>query len=507
MIYLSTPIYYPNDRPHIGTAYTTLVADAVARYWRLVGEEVYAVTGVDEYGLKIARAAEGHGMSPQQWVDHIVGRFHETWTMLDMSFDDFIRTTEERHRNTVQTLLQRMYDAGDVYLSHYEGPYCVGCEAYYTADQLVDGKCPVHGRPVEVHSEDNWFFRWSRYGDRLLEHIAAHPEFVTPGSRRNEVVGFIEQGLEDISMSRSSLTWGIPLPWDESQVAYVWFDALINYVSAAGFSDDPDRFANQWPAWAHLVGKDILRFHAVLWPAMLMSAGLALPRQIAVHGWLLVGGEKMSKSNASQILPSDLVPTFGSDGYRYHFLRDVSFGPDGNFSWEGMVERYNADLANDLGNLANRVLNLAVIYRSGRVPAVSNHTAPEESVLVAAAAEARDALSGFGEFRTKQALDGVWRLFAAANAFVEATAPWHLAKNPETAGRLDQVLNAALEALRVGAVLVSPVMPSAASRLWAMLGLPGGPGDGPLASTGVFGTFPAVTVTKGDPLFPRIEVP
>lgn len=507
MIYLSTPIYYPNDRPHIGTAYTTLIVDAVARYWRLVGEEVYSVTGVDEYGLKIARAAEDHGVTPQEWVDSIVGHFHETWALLDMSFDDFIRTTEERHKNTVQPLLQKMYDAGDVYKGHYEGPYCVACEAYYTAEQLVDGKCPIHKKPVEIHSEDNWFFRWSSYGDRLLEHIATHPEFITPDTRRNEVIGFIQQGLEDISMSRSSITWGIPLPWDDSQVAYVWFDALINYVSAAGYSDDPKRFEKQWPIWAHLVGKDILRFHAVLWPAMLMSAGIALPRQIAVHGWLLVGGEKMSKSNATQILPSDLVPTFGSDGYRYHFLRDVSFGPDGNFSWEGMVDRYNADLANDFGNLANRVLNIAVSYRGGNVRAVSDHSAPEEAVLVVTASEALAALDGFADFRTKQALDGVWRLFGAANAFVEATAPWHLAKKPEMAGRLDQVLNAALESLRVGAVLISPVMPSAARKLWAMLGLPGDPGDGPLATTGVFGTFPAITVTKGDPLFPRIDVP
>lgn len=505
MIYLSTPIYYPNDRPHIGTAYTTLVADAVARYWRLVGEEVYAVTGTDEHGLKIALAAEEHGMTPQEWVDHIVARFHEAWDLLAMSFDDFIRTTEPRHVATVRDLYQRWHDAGDTYLGRYEGPYCVRCEAYYQDAELVDGKCPVHGRPVESHIEENWFFRLSRFAQPLLQHIADHPDFIVPETRRNEVVGFIEQGLDDVSISRAALTWGIPLPWDESHVAYVWFDALINYVSAAGFSDDPERFARQWPVWAHLVGKDIVRFHAVYWPAMLMSAGLPLPRQVAVHGFLLVGGEKMSKSNATQIHPEDLVPTFGVDGYRYHFLRDVSFGPDNNFSWEGMVDRYNADLANDLGNLANRVLNLAEKFRDGRVPAVADHTAPEEQPLVEAAAGALAALDGFAEFKTKQALEGVWRLFGAANAFIETTAPWHLAKDPDRAERLDQVLNAGLEALRVGAILVSPVMPGAAARLWAMLGLPGSPADGPLATTGRFGVFPAVQVTKGDPLFPRIE--
>jgi methionyl-tRNA synthetase len=505
MIYLTTPIYYPNDRPHIGTAYTTVVTDAVARYWRLVGEDVYSVTGVDEHGLNILRSAEKQGMKPQAWVDHIVGRFHEAWDLLDMSYDDFIRTTEPRHRETVRAVLQRMHDNGDVYVGHYEGPYCVSCEAYYTEEELVEGACPIHGRPVETHAEDNWFFRLSAYAEPLLAHIEAHPDFVIPRERRNEVVGFIAQGLEDISMSRASIDWGIPLPWDESQVAYVWFDALINYLSAAGYSDDPDRFARQWPAWSHVVGKDILRFHAVYWPAMLMSAGLPLPRQVASHGWLLVGGAKMSKSNATQILPEELVGTFGVDGYRYHFLRDVSFGPDGNFSWEGMVDRYNADLANDLGNLANRTLTMAESYRGGRVPPVADHQRPEEQALAAVAAEALASMDEFAQFRTKRALEGVWRLFGAANSFLEATEPWHLSKDPEQSERLDQVLNAALEVLRVAAILVSPAMPGAAQRLWERLGLGGGPADGPLESTGVFGVFPEATVSRGDPLFPRIE--
>jgi methionyl-tRNA synthetase len=505
MIYLTTPIYYPNDRPHIGTAYTTVLTDAVARYWRLVGEEVYSVTGTDEHGLKIALAAEDHGMTPQEWVDHIVPRFHETWGLLDLSFDDFIRTTEARHVDTVRGVLQRIHDNGDTYLHRYEGLYCVSCEAYYTEEELVDGLCPVHRKDVQTHSEDNWFFRLSRFAQPLLDHIAANPDFIVPETRRNEVVGFLSQGVEDISMSRASLTWGIPLPWDEDQVAYVWFDALINYVSAAGYADDPDRFARQWPAWVHLVGKDILRFHAVYWPAMLMSAGLPLPRQIAAHGHLLVAGEKLSKSNATQILPQELLETFGPDGYRHHFLRDVSFGPDSNFSWEGMLERYNADLANDLGNLASRVLNLAERFRAGRVPAVADHDRPEERALAAAAGQALEAMAWYREFKTKQALDGVWGLFAAANAFIEATEPWHLAKDPDQAGRLDQVLNAALEALRVGAILIAPSMPGAAGRLWGKLGLPGSPDDGPLATAAVFGVFPDSTVTKGEALFPRIE--
>jgi methionyl-tRNA synthetase len=506
MIYITTPIYYPNDRPHLGTAYTTVVADAVARYWRLKGEEVFFLTGTDEHGLKIARAAEENGTTPQEWVDQIVNRFYEAWELLDIANDDFIRTTEERHRTSVQKLLQAIYDAGDVYESRYEGPYCVGCEAYYTQDELIDGKCPIHERPAEIHSEDNYFFRLSAYGDRLLRHIEANPHFVTPETRRNEVVSFIQRGLDDISISRAQLTWGVPIPWDPSHVTYVWVDALINYISAAGYSEETSEgFDRRWPVWAHLVGKDIIRFHAIIWPAMLMSAGVPLPRQVASHGFLLVGGEKMSKSRANQILPEELTKTFGSDGYRYHFLRDVSFGPDGNFSWEGMVARYNADLANDLGNLANRVLNLAERFRGGTVPVVSDPDAPEEAALREAAAGALADLAGFEEFRTKQALDGVWRLFRAANAFVEATEPWHLAKDPEASERLDAVLNALLEALRVGAVLISPAMPKAAAELWRRLGLPGGPGDGPLEVTGRFGTFPATTVEKGDPLFPRLE--
>lgn len=505
MRYITTPIYYPNDRPHIGTAYTTVVSDAVARYWRLVGEEAHFVTGTDEHGLKIQRAAEERGMSPQEWVDHIVGRFTEAWQLLDISYDDFIRTTEPRHIATAQALFQKIYDAGDIYKSRYEGPYCVACEAYYTEDELVDGSCPVHGKPVETHAEENWFFALSKYGEALLDHIERNPDFVLPESRRNEVVGFIRQGLEDISISRAELTWGVPLPWDDSQVLYVWVDALINYVSAAGYSDDHARFDRLWPAWAHVVGKDIVRFHAVIWPAMLLSAGLELPRHVVTHGWLLVGGEKMSKSNATQILPHELTETFGVDGYRYHFLRDVSFGPDGNFSWEGMVARYNADLANDLGNLASRVLNLAEKFRDGRVPAVADHGAAEEAPLVAAAADALAAMEQFGRFETRAALEGVWRLFGAANAFVEATEPWKLAKDPGASERLDQVLNASLEALRVGAILVAPAMPAAANRLWDKLGLPGSPDDGPLAEAARFGVFPESTVSKGEALFPRLE--
>lgn len=503
-MYITTPIYYVNDSPHVGHAYTTVVGDALIRFYRLAGEEARYLTGTDEHGLKIARAAEQLGVSPQQLVDDVSSRYREAWSLLEISNDDFIRTTEDRHKRGAQAFLQTLYDSGDIYQARYEGLYCVSCEDYYKEDDLLEGGlCPIHGSKVEHFSEDNYFFRLSKYGDALLAHIDANPDFVYPRARRNEVVGFINQGLEDFSISRSSLQWGIPIPWDEDQVTYVWVEALMNYATAIGYGQDEDQFQKWWPA-VHLVGKDILRFHAIIWPAMLLAAGVDPPRQIAAHGWLLVGGEKMSKTALNQIAPAELVETFGVDGYRYHFLRDVSFGPDGNFSWEGMVDRYNADLANDLGNLANRVLNMVERYRDGTVPAVSGNDESDRK-LQAAAAGALEALDGFRTFGFNDALLGVWRLFGAANAYVEQNAPWALAKNPDQSTRLDEVLNALLEALRVGAILISPVMPSAATRLWNQLGLEGRPDVGPYQTTATFGVFPEQPIARGEPLFPRIE--
>lgn len=476
----------------------------MARYFRLKGEEVWFLTGTDEHGQKVFRAAERQGVGPQEWADQVVQRYLEAWKLLDISYDDFIRTTEERHKKGVRQLLQALYDNGDVYPARYEGLYCVSCEAYYREEELVEGKCPIHGIPVEIYAEDNYFFRLSKYGEPLLAHITAHPDFVHPEARRNEVVGFIQAGLEDISISRATLSWGIPLPWDQSQVAYVWVDALINYASGVGYGADQGRFERIWPPWSHLVGKDILRFHAVIWPAILLAVGLPLPRQVSAHGWLLVGGEKMSKTRANQIPPATLVDTFGSDAYRYHFVRDVPFGTDGTFSWEGMLARYNADLANDFGNLASRVLNVAESYRDGRVPAVSGSEA-SDTQLRAAAGRALERLAGFEEWRIGDALAEVWRFFHAANTYLEVTEPWKLAKDPANSGRLDEVLNASLEALRVGAVLVSPVLPKAASELWRRLGLPGRPDESPLAETARFATFPESQVQKGEPLFPRLE--
>ena len=353
--YLTTPIYYVNDAPHIGHAYTTVVADAVARWHRLLGDDTFFLTGTDEHGLKVQRAAEANGVTPLEWADRTSERFRDAWKLLDISNDDFIRTSEPRHHASVQHILQRIKDNGYIELGTYEGLYCVSCEAYYTVDELIDGSlCPIHNRPVEHVKEENYFFQLSRFQQPLLDWYESHPAFVRPETKRNEALGFIRGGLDDFSISRSSISWGVPIPWDPSHVTYVWFDALVNYLTAIGYGTDDERFAAWWPAH-HVIGKDILRFHCVYWPAMLLAAGLEPPADITVHGFLLVGGEKMSKSAVNQIAPSDLVEEFGVDGFRYHFLRDTPVGPDSDFSYERMIDRYNGDLANNFGNLLSRV--------------------------------------------------------------------------------------------------------------------------------------------------------
>jgi methionyl-tRNA synthetase len=365
--YVTTPIYYVNDVPHLGHAYTTIAADFICRFRRLQGRRVHFLTGTDEHGQKILRTAEAKGLSPKEWTDQIVPRWTEVWKALDISNDDFIRTTEERHEGPVRRFVQDLYDRGEIYLGTYKGLYCVGCEAFKLEDELVDGNCPLHGVPPEVVEEDNYFFRLSKYADRLIDLYENDERFVMPEARRNEVLGKVRQGLEDLSISRVSFDWGIPVPWDEKHVIYVWIDALQNYITAIGYGTDEKRFNATWPADIHMMGKDILWFHSVIWPAMLMALDLLMPRTVFAHGFLQVGGEKMSKSKLTGISPHDLIQTFGSDGYRYYFLREISFGLDGNFSWEAMVDRYNADLANDFGNLASRVLSMIGRYLDGRV--------------------------------------------------------------------------------------------------------------------------------------------
>jgi methionyl-tRNA synthetase len=495
--YLTTPIYYVNDAPHIGHAYTTVTGDALARWHRLLGDDTIYLTGTDEHGLKVQRAAEANGVDPREWADRTSERFREAWRLLNISNDDFIRTTEPRHYTAVQAFMQKVYDNGFIELKTYEGLYCVACEAYYTEDELVDGNCPIHGRPVELFKEENYFFSLSKFQQPLLDWYEQHPEFVQPESKRNEALGFIRQGLEDFSISRTSITWGVPIPWDAAHVTYVWYDALINYATAVGYGADPERFAQWWPVAHHLIGKDILRFHCVYWPAMLLAAGLEPPKRISVHGFLLVGGEKMSKTRFNQIAPADLVPEFGVDGFRYHFLRDTPFGPDGEFSYERMVERYNSDLANNLGNLLSRVATVVDKKCGGTGPAPR-----ADSPLASVAAEVyADAARGWENVQPSLALEATWRLVRETNAYLESNEPWKAEPGPA----VDAVLGDALEALRIVTILASPAIPATAEELWRRLGLSGSVRDQRLPAAAEWGQYPGgLPVEKGAALFPRI---
>jgi len=507
--YITTPIYYVNDVPHLGHAYTTVVADFLARFRRLEGRRVHFLTGTDEHGEKVLRTAESHGMSPRDWADRIVPRWTELWEELDISNDDFIRTTEPRHERPVQAFVQALFDRGEIYSGTYEGLYCVGCEAFKQPDELVDGKCPLHDVEPKVVQEENYFFRLSRYAERLIELYESRPSFVLPEGRRNEVLGKVRQGLDDLSISRVSFTWGVPIPWDERHVIYVWIDALQNYITAAGFGSDDRRFAELWPADIHLIGKDILWFHSVIWPAMLMALELPLPETVFAHGYLQVGGEKMSKSRLTGISPHDLIPTFGSDGYRYYFLREVSFGLDGNFSWEGMAARYNSDLANDLGNLASRVLKMIERYLEGVIPDPPSRgeTEAPDDELVATFDVAREAMTrAVDDIAPHEALKAAWTFVRKANAYVEEVAPWSLARDPASRRRLEVVLYRLADALRLSALLVSPATPRAAGEIWRRLGLHDDIGHASFASHGRWGlVIRGATVAAGRPLFPRLE--
>jgi methionyl-tRNA synthetase len=505
--YITTPIYYPNDVPHIGHAYTSVAADFIARYHRLRGDKVFLLTGTDEHGLNLQRAAERAGKDPRTWVDDMEPRWREVWARLDIAYDDYIRTTEPRHESAVVKLLQTVHDNGrdDIYLGTYEGLYCVSCELYYTEGELRAGNCPIHGRPVERMSEENYFFRLSAYADGLLEHYERNPRAVQPEVRRNEALSLIKGGLQDFSISRTSFDWGIPLPWDPRHVCYVWFDALTNYITAAGYGSDPDKFARTWPADVHLIGKDILRQHAIYWPAMLMAAGVDPPRQVWAHGHLLVGGEKMSKTKLTGIHPFLLTDRFGGDAYRYYFVREVQFGQDGNFSWESMVDRYHADLANGLGNLASRVLAMLGSYFDGQVPDPSEPGAEEN--LPALAEDVRERCDRLMlDLALTPALAVVWELVSRANQYLVEKAPWQLAKDEGRRQELASVLYAALETLRILAVLISPIMPGAASRLWEQLGIDDSLEAQRLPEAAAWGRLePGTKTIRGPSLFPRVE--
>lgn len=509
--YVTTPIYYVNAEPHLGTAYTTIAADALARYRRMTGYDVLFLTGLDEHGQKIAQAAEEHGMSPQEWVDSIAPRFTETWKMLHISYDDFIRTTEERHIRGVQAFWQRLYDDGYLYPGHYEGWYCVPDETYWTEDQLADGLCPQCGREVQFIREDNWFFKLSKFQEPLLELYEANPDFIQPETRRNEVVSFVQSGLKDLSISRTTFSWGVPIPFAEGHVTYVWIDALLNYITAIGYgSDDPqdrERFERYWPADYHFVGKDIIRFHCVIWPAMLMAAGIEPPKHVFAHGFLLAKGEKMSKSKGNVQTPASLVERFGVDAYRYYFLRDVVFGHDGSISIEAMVQRYNGDLANDWGNLCSRLFNMTEKYFDGSVPTFPESAAvtDEDATLKAIAGKLPETYEEYmSRLDYAAALESTWELIKFTNRYIESNTPWALAKQGET-DRLAAVLYNALEAVRIAALFTSPVMPVTSAEVWHRLGLGDIQQVTDIMAASEWGGLPAGSaVTKGDPLFPRI---
>ena len=511
--YVTTPIYYVNDAPHIGHAYTTVAGDVLTRWHRQRGEQVWFLTGTDEHGEKILRAAAENQMTPQQWTDHMV---ETAWkpmlATIDVANDDFIRTTEARHETQVAQFWQRLYDAGEVYQGSYTGPYCVSCEEFKLPGELLEGGlCPIHRRPVEELSEDNYFFKLSAYADRLLEHYREHPDFVEPASARNEVIRFVKGGLTDLSMSRSTFDWGIPVPWDSTHVIYVWIDALLNYATAVGLGVDEERFASVWPPDVHLVGKDILRFHAVIWPAMLMAAGLPLPRKVFANGWLLVGGEKMSKTALTGIAPSLVVDHFGSDAFRYYFLRELAYGNDGSFSWESMSARYTSELANDFGNLASRVTSMVERYRGGALPGPGEVSDAERALEKGLATAAATADERIGALDFQAGIEAVFTFIRQVNGFVTEQAPWVLAKDEAAAGRLDAVLYAGAESLRGVAVLLNAVMPKAAAALWGSLGAD--QAIGPLSEQRIdevsrWGQLPAgARVTKGAVLFPRLEDP
>ncbi|MGD0084634.1 MAG: methionine--tRNA ligase [Acidimicrobiales bacterium] len=503
--YVTTPIFYVNDVPHLGNGYATIVADALAAWHRLEGEEVWSLTGTDEHGLKVLRVAEDHGVTPHEWTDRMSERFREAWKALQISNDDFIRTTEPRHHSSVQHFMQAIYDNGYLRKGTYEGWYCVSCEAYYNEAELLEGQnCPVHERPVEWFTEENWFFELSRFSERLVEWYEAHPSAIFPETRRNEALGIIRGGLQDISITRTSIDWGIPVPWDEDHVFYVWYDALVNYISAIGYGSDPDRFSKWWPSVCHLIGKDIIRFHCVWWPAMCMAAGIDPPASYVVTGFLLVRGKKMGKSAFNQISPVDLASDVGNDALRYYLLREVGLGADGEFSYEGLVARYNSDLANNLGNLLSRVATVVGSKCGGTGPAP--RAASESPLAELTAVLTPEVIRHWRSFAPQDALEVTWRLIHAANAELEAVAPWKLDPGPV----VDGVLGDALEVLRIVAVLISPVLGDAAAEIWRRLGLSASPAAaGNVGPDGVlgWGGYPGgLAVEKGLPLFPRRAV-
>ncbi|WP_313990590.1 methionine--tRNA ligase [uncultured Selenomonas sp.] len=505
--YITTPIYYPSAKLHIGHAYCTTVADTIARFKRLAGCDVFFLTGSDEHGQKIQQAAEKEGVTPLQYVDRIVAGFQELWRLLGISYDDFIRTSEERHYELVQNIFQQIYDQGDIYKGAYKGQYCTPCESYWTQLQLDEnGCCPDCHRPVQEVAEEAYFFRMSKYADRLLAYINEHPDFIQPVSRRNEMIAFIEQGLEDLCVSRTSFDWGIPVPFDPKHVVYVWFDALTNYLTPIGYMNDKEKFNKYWPADVHLVGKEIVRFHTIIWGCMLMALGLDLPKKVYGHGWLIVDGAKMSKSVGNVVDPIALIEEFGADAVRYFLLREITLGHDGNISRDALIGRINADLANDLGNLLHRTLSMAKKYRKGIITKGTGRTDFDAVLEETAAKTLRDYTAQMEEMELSAAIKTAWALISRTNKYIDETAPWALAKDEARAAELDAVLYHLVESLHITSVLIAPFLPVTARRIHEQLGFAGDFDAVMLADIAAWGATPdGHTVGTAEQLFPRIE--